>query len=1046
NRKIKEVNERGVITEYEYDDSGNLIRETAAVGTDDERTLENTYDNDGNLLTVKQIANPNTPEAITVMTYDYSGNVSTVTDPEGNLTQLTSHDIMGNILTRIDERGKTWAYTFNDDGSLATITDPMSHLTQIFYDDNGNKEREIDAEEKESRFIYDSRNNLVESVDTAGKSAFFEYNSDDLLIKETDPEGKIAWYEYDNEGRLVKSIDGNGNEIITEYDDSIGSDCSSCSGNSYSQPSKITYPTFVKEFVYDDRGRKIEEQEILSETEKYSTLFEYDSAGNLIETTDKEGNITLYEYDNLSRPVRVTNMTGSADNIDTFYGYDSKDNLIFLQDGKGNVTHFEYDRNKRVVKEIRPMGEETSYVYDEAGNTVEKTDAKGQKTEYVYDDSGRLTDVNYCDPSDLENPVKEVSFTYDNVGNMKSYDDGTTSALYDYDDVYRRIGETINYGSFSKSLSYTYYDNGLKKSFTGPDGATYNYNYNANNQLAEINIPDQGSVTYTSYNWNRPTNITLPGGSTKTYTYDPLMRVKSIVAKDPGGNDVINYQYSYDKMDNILTKDTEHGSYSYEYDDFYRLTGLSIDSITEPDLNEEFTYDKAGNRLTSADTLGDWTYNQNNELQTTPPLSSGPTGGSSFEYDSNGNMAQKTVDGVVTKFIHNLEDRLAEVRDGSDSLIAEYYYDPFGRRLWKDVDGTRVYFFYADEGLIGEYDNTGAEIKTYGYLPDSIWCTNPLFMKMGSDYYWYHNDHLGTPQMITTNSGEIVWKAKYTAFGKATVDPESTVVNPLRLAGQYEDAETGLHYNYSRYYDPVLGRFLRTDPVGFGAGDANLYGYLWNNPLNSIDPFGLWNWRAFGKGVLKGVMYTAIGVGVGVVIAATLPAAVATGIGVAFAVVGSATLGWYTGQFITGERIYYNNGFQTRRMCDGERSELAGELLVGWAAFGAYAAKKGFAAEKPIPEEPIPERIYRGGRYNDSAIKDIRPDPDGVSFRDSLSNPIPKPEHVPLKPGKPYIEVDTSKLPPGSVTVDNVPPGHVSVKATPEEIVNAIVGGGKLPK
>ncbi len=94
----------------------------------------------------------------------------------------------------------------------------------------------------------------------------------------------------------------------------------------------------------------------------------------------------------------------------------------------------------------------------------------------------------------------------------------------------------------------------------------------------------------------------------------------------------------------------------------------------------------------------------------------------------------------------------------------------------------------------------------------------------------------------------------------------------------------------------------------------------------------------------------------------------------------------------------------------------------------------------------IPDKIYRGGRYNDSAIKDIRIDADGVSFRDSLSNPLPEPGKPPqpvLRPGKPYIEVDTSKLPPGSVIPDGgtvvkgnkMPYGHVSVKATPEEIV-----------
>ena len=122
--------------------------------------------------------------------------------------------------------------------------------------------------------------------------------------------------------------------------------------------------------------------------------------------------------------------------------------------------------------------------------------------------------------------------------------------------------------------------------------------------------------------------------------------------------------------------------------------------------------------------------------------------------------------------------------------------------------------------------------------PTADTSTDPLFMKQGGQYYWYHNDHLKTPQVMTTSSGAVVWKAKYSSFGKATVDPSSTVDNPLRLPGQYEDAETGLHYNWFRYYSPDTGRYISTDPIGF-LGGLNLFRYAANNPLNTYDPFGL---------------------------------------------------------------------------------------------------------------------------------------------------------------------------------------------------------------
>ncbi len=110
--------------------------------------------------------------------------------------------------------------------------------------------------------------------------------------------------------------------------------------------------------------------------------------------------------------------------------------------------------------------------------------------------------------------------------------------------------------------------------------------------------------------------------------------------------------------------------------------------------------------------------------------------------------------------------------------------------------------------------------------------------------YYFHNDHHGTPQVMTDQTGRIVWKAEYEPFGKEVVDEDPdgdgmSVENNLRFPGQYFDAETGLHYNYHRDYDPWTGRYLEADPIGIQDGINHLYIYVSNNPILLVDQYGL---------------------------------------------------------------------------------------------------------------------------------------------------------------------------------------------------------------
>ena len=268
---------------------------------------------------------------------------------------------------------------------------------------------------------------------------------------------------------------------------------------------------------------------------------------------------------------------------------------------------------------------------------------------------------------------------------------------------------------------------------------------------------------------------------------------------------------------------------------------------------EHFSYDAVGNRLTDAKTgTNTWGYNKNNELQSFDTTS--------FKYNLNGQLTEKTVAGNKTTFSYNLDGRLKEIKDNSNQVIAQYEYDPFGRRTSKTLpqESKVIYFHYAAEGLVGEYAESGNLIQTYGYIPDSFFTSFPLFsyrtdFTEAKGYGFYITDFVGAPQKLITNTGRIVWEAHSDSYGKRQIT-KNEFINPLDFPGQYVDDESGLRYNYKRYYDPELGRYIKSDPIGLHGG-INSYGYVYGNPIVGFDSTGEWG---FLINIIRAVIQKAI--------------------------------------------------------------------------------------------------------------------------------------------------------------------------------------------
>ena len=233
-------------------------------------------------------------------------------------------------------------------------------------------------------------------------------------------------------------------------------------------------------------------------------------------------------------------------------------------------------------------------------------------------------------------------------------------------------------------------------------------------------------------------------------------------------------------------------------------------------------------------------------------------GACEYRYDDAGRLVEKRLqkDGwrpQTWRYRWNAQSQLSEfiTPDGERWC---YAYDPFGRRIRKQK---RMEGLARTTKPVGcEYQWSGdqmiAETPLYAdgrpayedsihwlYAPDAL---TPVARWQHGQLHYVVSDHMGTPRELLTEQGKVVWAGRLSTWGQswqwplAANDADKLSCN-LRFAGQYEDEESGLHYNRFRYYDTETGQYLSPDPIGL-LGGVNPYGYV-HNPLSWVDPLGL---------------------------------------------------------------------------------------------------------------------------------------------------------------------------------------------------------------
>ncbi|HGP0207749.1 TPA: RHS repeat domain-containing protein, partial [Pseudomonas aeruginosa] len=464
-------------------------------------------------------------------------------------------------------------------------------------------------------------------------------------------------------------------------------------------------------------------------------------------------------------------------------------------------------------------------------------------TEYRYDALNRL--IERHSPSD---PSLDVQYRYDltadgnkGIGRLGAIEGARDSLVYRYDERGNLVEQVrsirLDQQTLLDRVTYRYDAANQLLEIGYPSGLAIGYPRNAGGQVASVTLavgdkaPSTlvGQIAYLPF--GPLLRLTWGNGITLSREYDQdyqLLRQKV----GPWQSD-----YQHDANGNIQQhRHSLWGTLDYQYDPLDRLT-----EERGVQGGRSYAYDAVGNRTQRSDNPASGGTASSQDYQYAPDSNRlTAIGAQAVTSDAAGNLTQ---DRAARKLAYDAQGRLQSVSlDGQQ--VAEYRYNALGQRIVKLTPESVTTYLYGPDGqLLGEaeHDGSGRKLRAQYYL----WLDSLPLATIDADYdaqgkvgnptlLYLHGDHLDTPRLATDASGQIAWQWQSDAFGRGeALSQGSTQVN-LRFPGQYYDAESGLHYNYFRDYDPETGRYVESDPIGLEGG-INTYGYVNANPINQTD-------------------------------------------------------------------------------------------------------------------------------------------------------------------------------------------------------------------